>query len=92
MSCGRPHVTPCTTVLSLVHAYSDGETTEIQALEIVQHLHECPPCDEHYGVVRTVKVLIQRSCSAPAPAGLRAQILTRLREVSVSYRPEGADE
>lgn len=90
MSCGRAHATPCTTVLSLIHAYSDGETTEIQRVDIVQHLQECPPCDEQFTLVRAVKVLVQRSCaSSPAPDQLRARIVASIREGSITYRIDG---
>ncbi len=82
MSCGRPHTTPCTTVLSVIHAYSDGETTQVERIDIVQHLQECPPCEQQFAVVRAMKVLVHRSCAAAAPQQLRAQIVTRIRDVS----------
>lgn len=92
MSCGRPHATPCTTVLSLVHAYTDGEVTEVQRIDIVQHLQECPPCDEQFQTVRAVKVLVQRSGGAAAPDRLRAEIVTRIRTVAAAPAPDAPGE
>lgn len=93
MSCGRPHETPCTEVLSLVHRYIDGEVTEVDRLQVVQHLDECPPCVQHFSVMRSVKVVVHRSCGpTQAPEELRMQIVTRIRQVSVTYRVEQRDE
>jgi mycothiol system anti-sigma-R factor len=93
MSCGRPHATPCTQVLALVHEYLDGETGEIQRVEIVHHLEECPPCADQYATVRAVQTVVRRSCApASAPEHLRMQIVTRIRQVSVTYRSDDSGE
>ena len=87
MSCGNPHATACTEVLEHVHDYLDGEISESQRVLIVQHLEECPPCVHQFQLVRTVKALVHRSCGAsPAPDRLRLQIVTRIRQVSITYR------
>ncbi len=93
MSCGNPHVTPCTEVLEHVHEYLDGEITEEHRVVIVQHLDECAPCVHQFQVVRTVKTLVNRSCgTTPAPDRLRLEIVTRIRQVSITYRAEGSGE
>lgn len=93
MSCGRPHETPCVQVLALVHTYLDDEVTEVERVDIHQHLGECPPCDEQFQVVRTVKLVIQRSCTTSvAPDHLRSTIVTRIRQVSMTVRTVESDE
>lgn len=85
MSCGNPHAVPCTQVLSLMHEYVDGEVAEVQRIDIVQHLGECPPCDEQVSVVRAVKVVVHRSCAGEsAPEALRVSIVARIRQVAVT--------
>jgi mycothiol system anti-sigma-R factor len=93
MSCGNAHDTPCTQVLSLVHQYIDGEVAEVERLQIVQHLEECPPCVQQFSVMSSVKIVVHRSCCpAPAPEELRMQIVTRIRQVSVTYRAQEQGE
>ncbi len=93
MSCGNPHATACTEVLEHVHEFIDGEITETERVLVVQHLGECPPCVHQFEVVRTVKALVQRSCaSEAAPDRLRLEIVTRIRQVPMSYRSIDSDE
>jgi mycothiol system anti-sigma-R factor len=85
MSCGRPHAVPCTRVLSVVHEYLDGEIAEVERVDIVEHLSECPPCEEQVAVLRAVKVVVHRSCvEQTAPESLRVSIMAQVRQVSVS--------
>lgn len=93
MSCGRPHAVPCTRVLSVVHEYLDGEMAEVERIDIVQHLGECPPCEEQVAVLRAVKVVVHRSCAdQAAPESLRVSIMARVRQVSVSRGPDASEE
>ena len=93
MSCGNPHTTSCVEVLEHVHDYLDGEISEQERVLIVQHLEECPPCVHQFQVVRTVKALVHRSCgSSPAPDRLRLEIVTRIRQVSITYRASDPGE
>lgn len=90
MSCGRPHETPCTDVLALVYEFLDGETTDADRARIIQHLGECPPCDQQFGLEQAVKALVHRSCTCEqAPEHLRVQIVTRIRQISITYRATG---
>lgn len=88
MSCGNPHAMPCTQVLSLMHEYVDDEVAEVQRVDIVQHLGECPPCDEQVSLVRAIKVVVHRSCAGEAaPDSLRVSIVARIRQVAVTDVP-----
>ncbi len=78
MSCGRPHETDCSEVLARVYEYLDGEMPDGDCGKIKQHLHECGPCLQEYGIEDEVKKLVKRSCSDPAPEDLRAKVLAKL--------------
>jgi mycothiol system anti-sigma-R factor len=85
MSCGNPHETPCSEVLALVYDFLDGEATDEDRARIAQHLDECGPCLQQYGLEQAVKALVHRSCACRAPESLRVQIVTRIRQVSITY-------
>lgn len=87
MSCGDPHETDCSEVLDMVYDFLDGEVTDDDRARIVQHLDECQPCLRQYGLEQAVKALVHRSCACEqAPERLRVQIVTRIRQISITYR------
>ena len=87
MSCGHPHATPCTEVLSLTYLYVDGEIDEIHLLEVTTHLSECPPCSESYAAEVSIKAMVKRSCGgAEITAECRARIVAEVRQFSATYR------
>ena len=87
MSCGHPHGTDCRDVLAKVYDFLDGEVTPDDHARIAQHLDECAPCLRQYGLEQAVKALVHRSCGCEhAPEQLRVQIVTRIRQISVTYR------
>ena len=81
MSCGSPHDKDCSEVLERVFFFIDNELPTADSSEIQHHLDECGPCLQKYDLERTVKLLVQRSCSEHAPEGLRAKVLLRIRQV-----------
>ncbi|MBK9738545.1 MAG: mycothiol system anti-sigma-R factor [Actinobacteria bacterium] len=86
MSCGNPHEQDCSEVLALVYGFLDGEIDDEMRRSIAQHLDECGPCLQQYGLESAVKALVHRSCSCEiAPEHLRVQIVTRIRQISITY-------
>ena len=82
MSCGKPHETPCHEVLEDVYMYLDSECDQVSKSKIKQHLHECTPCLQEYGIEQEVKALVNRHCGGElAPDGLRERLKAKLREV-----------
>jgi mycothiol system anti-sigma-R factor len=81
MSCGKHHDTDCSEVLERMFFFIDNELQTADRTVIVRHLEECGPCLAKYDLERTVKLLVQRSCSEHAPQGLRDKVLLRIREV-----------
>ena len=87
MSCGNPHKTDCSEVLALVYGFLDGEVDDHDRSRIAEHLDECGPCLRQYGLEQAMKSLVNRSCGCDhAPEHLRIQIVTRIRQVSITYR------
>jgi mycothiol system anti-sigma-R factor len=85
MSCGKPHVTPCTEVLDAVYSYLDGEMSTSDCAKIKQHLDECGPCLREFGLEEAVKRLVHKHCGCdPAPEGLRAKVMVKIREAQAS--------
>lgn len=95
MSCGNPHETDCAEVLQRVsvfldHSLSDASTVSYSAIE--EHLVECQPCLEQYGVQvedlqNAVRAVLHRCCgNEHAPDELRLRVL---RQVRVSITETG---
>ncbi|GII58896.1 hypothetical protein Pth03_72850 [Planotetraspora thailandica] len=82
MSCGNHHDTPCSDVLDRVYTYLDGELDESGCADIRQHLDECHPCLEEYGLEKVVKQLVAKHCGCdPVPDDLREKVLSRIEQV-----------
>ena len=84
MSCGNPHDVDCAEILDKVYAYLDNEISADEVVKVRHHLDECAPCLRQYGLEQVVKALVARSCGRdPAPAGLRAKVITRIRTMHI---------
>jgi mycothiol system anti-sigma-R factor len=89
MSCGNPHETPCTEVLSLVYVFIDGEIDAPHQVEVTAHLLKCPPCGEEYAVERKLKERVRQACECETiPDEVRMRIVAEIRQVSITYRYE----
>ena len=82
------HATDCSEVIHQIFMFIDNEMDQADCAVIQKHLDECGPCLAKYDLERTVKSLVKRSCSEPAPHELRDKVLLRIREVQVSLRVE----
>jgi len=96
MSCGNPHAVDCAEVLARVsvfldHSLSDGSTVGYSAIE--EHLLECQPCLEQYGVEvedvqQAVRSLLARCYGNDhAPEELRLRVLQRIRVTVTTTDP-----
>ncbi|HEX5119477.1 MAG TPA: mycothiol system anti-sigma-R factor [Pseudonocardiaceae bacterium] len=84
MSCGKPHDTDCSQVLAEVWRLLDGECSGEERLKLEQHLDECGPCLEQYGIEEHLKELLARKCGGDhAPDGLKAKLRASIRQVVV---------
>ncbi|REE98804.1 mycothiol system anti-sigma-R factor [Thermomonospora umbrina] len=92
MSCGNPHETPCTEVLARVYSYLDGELDSGGCDEVRQHLDECGPCLQEYGLEEVVKKLVNKSCGCePVPGDLRAKVMGRIEQLCAEAGAEIVD-
>jgi mycothiol system anti-sigma-R factor len=97
MSCGNHHDTDCSEVLAEVWLYLDGECDQERKRQLVQHLDECAPCLQEYGIDEKLKQLLARKCSGEiAPDGLKDRLRRQIRtavleqaEVSIESGPGG---
>lgn len=89
MSCGDHHDVPCSEVLDRVYEYIDGELDTQRVHLIKEHLDECSPCLKEFGLEESVKAIVKRSCSDPAPAELRAKVLLNIAAARSGIRTDG---
>jgi mycothiol system anti-sigma-R factor len=88
--CDDPYDRHCAEVLQRMFFFIDNELDRADCAEIEQHLHDCGPCLEKYNLERTVKLLVQRSCTEHAPETLRDRVLLRIRQVQVDIHIDPA--
>ncbi|WP_344952687.1 mycothiol system anti-sigma-R factor [Sphaerisporangium flaviroseum] len=89
MSCGKPHDTDCKEVLDKVYTFLDGELDARRRSDIREHLDECGPCLEEYGLEQVVKQLVAKHCGCDtAPDELRSKVLKRIAAVRAQLASE----
>jgi mycothiol system anti-sigma-R factor len=86
MSCGEPHETDCSEVLSEVWLFLDHECDEKRRKLLEQHLDECSPCLEQFGIDEHLKVLLARKCGGEhAPETLKQRLREQIRQTVVDH-------
>ncbi|MFF4601570.1 mycothiol system anti-sigma-R factor [Streptomyces sp. NPDC001339] len=79
MSCGEPHEKDCSEVLDHLYEYLDREMPAGECAEFQEHLDECHPCLEKYGLEQAVKKLVKRCCGHDdVPSDLRSKVMGRI--------------
>jgi mycothiol system anti-sigma-R factor len=73
----------CVDYLERIVYFLDNELDAADCSAVRMHLDACSPCLERYDLQRTVKAIVARSCSEPAPDEVRQRVLLRIREVQV---------
>lgn len=87
MSCGKEHETDCSEVLEEVWLFLDHECDAERRRLLEQHLDECHPCLEQYGIEEHLKELLARKCGGEhAPDGLKERLRASLRRTVVDQR------
>ena len=91
MSCGNPHEVDCAEVLARVttfldHTLSEGTTLTYASIE--QHLVECEPCLESFGLQMeelqsVIRAALMRCCGHEhAPDALRVRVQQRIHVIA----------
>ena len=92
MSCGEPHETDCARVLEELWLLLDRECGTEHTKLLKQHLDECYPCLERYGLEEQLKALLHRKCGGDhAPDTLKERLLQSLRQITMEQHEVAVD-
>ena len=72
----------CAAAVERLWSYVDHELDVDEAEELREHLEECSPCLEEYGIDVVLKTVVRRGCQESAPETLRVRIHQTLLHVS----------
>lgn len=79
MSSSDPRETDCSDALDHLYEYLDQEMPEGDREKLAEHLDECSPCLENYGLEQAVKKLVKRCCGQDdVPTDLRSKVMGRI--------------
>ena len=88
----EPRPTDCSEVLDHLYEYLDHEMPDRDSDKMREHIDECSPCLEKYGLEQAVKKLVKRCCGQDeVPADLRAKVLERIDAIRDEDRATGAN-
>jgi mycothiol system anti-sigma-R factor len=74
----------CAEVLAEVWTLLDGECSPETRDKLRQHLEDCPPCFQHYGLEERIKGLIATKCRGErAPESLRARLRIEISRTTI---------
>jgi mycothiol system anti-sigma-R factor len=74
----------CAEVIAEVWTLLDGECTAEKKDKLRQHLEDCPPCFQFYGLEERIKGLIATRCSGEkAPDSLRERLRFEISRTTI---------
>jgi mycothiol system anti-sigma-R factor len=74
----------CAEVLAEVWTLLDGECSPETQAKLRQHLEDCPPCFQAYGLEERIKALISTKCRGErAPDSLRARLRVEISRTTI---------
>ncbi|BBX48502.1 mycothiol system anti-sigma-R factor [Mycobacterium cookii] len=74
----------CAEVIAEVWTLLDGECTAEKKAKLRQHLEDCPPCFQLYGLEERIKGLIATKCSGErAPDSLRERLRFEISRTTI---------
>ena len=81
---GSPHAEDdaCAAAVERLWSYVDHELDVREAEELREHLADCTPCLQEYGIDVVLKTVVRRGCQEAAPETLRVRIHQTLLHVS----------
>jgi anti-sigma factor (TIGR02949 family) len=89
MSGDEAHIPDCSEVLDHLYEYLDREMPDGDCAKFQEHIEECSPCLEKYGLEQSVKKLVKRCCGQDdVPADLRAKVMDRIGHIRAGQRGE----
>ncbi len=83
----------CIDILRDMYAFLDGEVPVQRNLEVLQHIHNCPPCAHRFEAEKRVEAGVRDALREEAPSGLRARLGAALEaeglEAAAAPAPRG---
>jgi len=81
----EPTVKPeCAEVLAEVWTLLDGECSPEAQAKLKQHLEDCPPCFQFYGLEERMKLLVSTKCRGErAPQSLRERLRVEISRTTI---------
>ncbi len=74
----------CAEVLAEVWTLLDGECDAETKSKLQQHLDDCPPCFQFYGLEERMKLLVSTKCQGErAPQGLRERLRLEISRTTI---------
>ena len=74
----------CADLIAEVAMLLDGECTAEKQAKLRQHLEDCPPCFQFYGLEERIKMLISTKCRGEkAPEGLRERLRLEISRTTI---------
>jgi mycothiol system anti-sigma-R factor len=74
----------CAEVLAEVWTLLDGECDAETKSKLQQHLDDCPPCFQFYGLEERMKLLVSNKCQGErAPEGLRERLRVEISRTTI---------
>jgi mycothiol system anti-sigma-R factor len=87
VSCGDHHETDCSEVLAEVWLFLDGECDGARKELLKQHLDECSPCLQEYGLDEHLKALLHKKCGGEhASEEFRERLRASIRKTVIQQR------
>jgi anti-sigma factor (TIGR02949 family) len=79
---------PCAKLMRHLWTLLDGECTkeftQDDREELLAHLKDCPPCEDHYQLEERINALIATKCQGEAaPSGLRERLLVEISRTTI---------
>lgn len=83
----------CAELLSEVYLLLDHECQPEHEAQLRQHLNDCPPCLEEYGIDEQLKLLLARKCGGDqAPAELKRRLRESIRLTMQEHVEDSPDD
>ncbi|WP_370249521.1 mycothiol system anti-sigma-R factor [Nocardioides sp.] len=76
-----PSEADCADYLERIVYFLDNELDDADCAVVREHLDTCNPCLQRFDLQRTVKAVVARSCSEPAPTDLRDRVRAQIQAV-----------
>ncbi|MBV9846475.1 MAG: mycothiol system anti-sigma-R factor [Kutzneria sp.] len=91
-NCGEPQRNDCSDILGDVWAFLDNECDGARRELVRQHLDECSPCLDQYGLEEHLKVLLARKCGGEhVSAEFRDRIRACIRKIVLEQTRAGSE-